>query len=136
MTVRSNRAAIRLADYYMGRDREYRAELTPELRANARDIVNRVNRLLKRAGMTRKVSSGWRPAALNATVPGAARGSKHISCLAIDLEDRDGALDAWCMANLPVLEELGLWLEHPKATRGWCHLQTRPPGSGNRVFEP
>ena len=138
MTAGSNpdRSAIRLADYYMGRDREYRAELTPELRANARDIVRRVNRLLRRAGITRKVTSGWRPAALNATVPGAARGSKHIHCLAIDLEDRDGALDAWCMANLPVLEALGLWLEHPAATSGWCHLQTRPPGSGNRVFEP
>lgn len=132
--TRSNR--LKLADYYMGRDAEYRSELTGELRANARDIVKRVNRLLQRAGMTRKVTSGWRPAALNATVPGAASGSKHISCLAIDLEDRDGALDAWCMANLPVLEELGLWLEHPRATRGWCHLQTRPPRSGNRVFEP
>lgn len=136
MTAKTRSQKLKLVDYYMGRDAEYRSELTGELRANARDIVRRVNRLLQRAGMMRKVTSGWRPAALNATVPGAASGSKHISCLAIDLEDRDGALDAWCMANLPVLEELGLWLEHPRATRGWCHLQTRPPRSGNRVFEP
>ncbi|MBY0264988.1 MAG: hypothetical protein K2W84_01160 [Burkholderiales bacterium] len=136
MITKPRSTVLKLADYYMGRDVEYRSELSRELRANARDTLRRVNRLLKRAGMMRKVSSGWRPAALNATVPGAASGSKHISCLAIDLEDRDGALDAWCMANLPVLEELGLWLEHPDATRGWCHLQTRPPRSGNRVFEP
>ena len=136
MIAKTRNNTLKLADYYMGRDADYRGELTRELRANARDIVRRVNRLLKRAGLMRKVSSGWRPSALNATVPGAASGSKHIHCLAIDLEDRDGALDAWCMSNLPVLEELGLWLEHPKATRGWCHLQTRPPRSGNRVFEP
>jgi hypothetical protein len=120
----------------MGRDRQHHAELTPELRANARETVRRVNRLLQRAGLARKVTSGWRPAAVNATVPGAAKGSKHITCIAIDLEDQDGALDAWCMANLEVLEELGLWLEHPDATPDWCHLQTLPPRSGNRVFEP
>jgi len=136
MKARKRIPALKLADYYMGRDREYHAELTPELRANARETVSRVNRLLKRAGFTRRVTSGWRPAAVNATVPGAAKGSKHINCIAIDLEDRDGALDAWCMAHLDVLEELGLWLEHPDATPDWCHLQTLPPRSGNRVFQP
>jgi hypothetical protein len=136
MKARKRIPALKLADYYMGRDREYHAELTPELRANARETVGRVNRLLKRAGFTRRVTSGWRPAAVNATVPGAAKGSKHISCIAIDLEDRDGTLDAWCMAHLDVLEELGLWLEHPDATPDWCHLQTLPPRSGNRVFQP
>ncbi len=136
MKSRQRLPALKLADYYMGRDREYRQELTPELRANARETIRRVNRLLKRAGLTRKVSSGWRPEAVNAAVPGAAKGSKHISCLAIDLEDRDGKLDAWCMAHLEVLAEIGLWLEHPDATPDWCHLQTLPPRSGNRVFEP
>lgn len=136
MKSRQRLPALKLADYYMGRDREYRQELTPELRANARETIRRVNRLLKRAGLTRKISSGWRPEAVNAAVPGAAKGSKHISCLAIDLEDRDGKLDAWCMAHLEVLAEIGLWLEHPDATPDWCHLQTLPPRSGNRVFEP
>lgn len=136
MTARKKPPALKVTDYYMGRDRDYRGELTRELRANARETVRRANRLMKRAGLFRKVTSGWRPAALNATVPGAAKGSKHISCLAIDLEDRDGRLDAWCMAHLDVLEEIGLWLEHPDATPDWCHLQTLPPRSGNRVFEP
>ena len=136
MTARKTPPALKLADYYMGRDKPHRAELTRELRANARDTVRRVNRLLKRAGLNAAVSSGWRPAAINATIPGAAMGSKHISCLAIDLEDGSGALDAWCMAHLDVLEEIGLWLEHPDATPGWCHLQTQPPRSGNRVFSP
>ncbi len=145
MPARKSAAALKLADYYMGRDQLHRSELTRELRANARDIVRRVNQLLKRAakqvplrdaGITATVSSGWRPQTINATVPGAAKNSKHIYCLAIDLDDRDGRLDAWCMVNLTALEELGLWLEHPEATPGWCHLQTRPPRSGNRVFYP
>lgn len=136
MAAHKTATSLRLSDYYMGRDQLHRAELTRELRSNARETLRRVNRLLRRSGIVTRVSSGWRPAAINAQVPGAAAGSKHITCLAIDLDDRDGALDAWCMANLAVLEELGLWLEHPAATPGWCHLQTCPPRSGNRVFEP
>lgn len=136
MVTDKRKAALKLGDYYMGRDKPYRGELTRELRGNARDTVQRVNRLLRHAGIAATVSSGWRPAAINTAVPGAAPGSKHISCMAIDLNDRDGTLDAWCMANLAVLEELGLWLEHPVATPGWCHLQTCPPRSGKRVFEP
>ncbi len=145
MPARRRPPPLKLADYYMGRDKLHRSELTRELRANARDIVRRVNRLLKRAakqvplggaGIAVTVSSGWRPATINAAVPGAAINSRHIHCLAIDLNDRDGQLDAWCMAHPEALEEFGLWLEHPDATPGWCHLQTRAPRSGNRVFEP
>jgi hypothetical protein len=131
-----NRPALKLADYYMGRDKTHRGELTRELRANARETLRRVNRLLRLAGLMRKVTSGWRPASVNAAVPGAAKNSKHLSCLAIDLEDRNGALDAWCLVHPDVLEDLGLWLEHPDATPGWCHLQTQPPRSGSRVFYP
>lgn len=136
MPTRRRPPPLKLADYYMGRDKLCRSELTRELRANARDIVRRVNRLLKRAGIAATVSSGWRPATINAAVPGAAINSKHIHCLAIDLNDRNGQLDAWCMAHPAALEELGLWLEHPDATPGWCHLQTQAPRSGNRIFKP
>ncbi len=136
MPVRKRPAALKLADYYMGRDRLHRDELTRELRANARETLRRVNNLLRRAGIMCKVTSGWRPAAINAAVPGAAKNSKHLHCVAVDLEDRSGTLDAWCMENLDALEELGLWLEHPAATPGWCHLQIQPPRSGSRVFNP
>ncbi len=136
MPARKRTPALKLADYYMGRDKQHRKELTREIRANARETLRRVNRLLRLAGMMRKVTSGWRPATINATVPGAAKSSKHLSCLAIDLEDRNGTLDAWCLANPDTLETLGLWLEHPDATPGWCHLQILPPRSGSRVFHP
>src|SRR5262249_14899661 len=127
---------ITLGDYFMGRDRQYAAELTEELRINAGITVARANLLLSRAGLSSRVNSGWRPAAVNAAGENAAQGSKHMSCLAIDLADDDGALDAWCMANPRALEEIGLWLEHPEATPTWCHVQTVPPRSGKRVFKP
>lgn len=120
---------ITLEDYFMGRDKLYSAELTDELRVNAGVIVARANLLLARSGLRRGVNSGWRPAAVNAAIPHAAKESKHILCLAIDIADDDDALDAWCMANPRALEEIGLWLEHPAATPRWCHVQTVPYGS-------
>jgi hypothetical protein len=45
-------------------------------------------------------------------------------------------LDDWCLEHPEVLQEIGLWQEHPAATKGWCHLQIVPPRSGKRVFFP
>ena len=120
---------ITLADYYMGRDTQYAAELTEELRVNAGIVVARANLLLSRPGFQRGVNSGWRPAAINAAIAHAAKESRHILCLAIDIDDPDDLLDAWCMANPRALEEIGLWLEHPAATPCWCHVQIVPYGS-------
>lgn len=122
---------ITLDQYLMGR----KEGLTSDLLSNAQDTINKVNRLLQLFGSTRKVTSGYRPAAINAAVGGAKK-SNHMLCKACDLEDKDGKLDAWCYDNQPKLAEIGLWLEHPSATPGWCHLQTVPPKSGVRVFRP
>ncbi len=127
---------ISLADYFMGRDALHADELTAELHTNARVMVARANALLRDAGMDGAVNSGWRPRAINAGVPNASPRSRHLTCQAVDLDDPEGALDAWCMANLAALQAIGLWLEHPAATPGWCHVQTVPPGSEKRVFMP
>lgn len=114
---------------------QYKSLLTAELKANAVESMRRVNLLLVRAGFTKRdATSGWRPPVVNAATPGAAPTSKHMQCLAIDIEDEDKALQQWCMAHQDVLEELGLWMEHPRDTPTWCHLQIVPPGSGKRVF--
>ena len=118
-------------EYLMGR----RDGLTFELLENAIDTVEKVNLLLEAFGGSRKITSGYRPAAVNAAVGGAKK-SNHMLCKACDLSDPDGSLDKWCMNNLDVLERIGLWLEHPVATPTWCHIQTVPPRSGNRVFKP
>ena len=122
---------ITVDQYLMNR----KSGLTFELLENAIDTVEKVNLLLSYFGNTRKVTSGYRPASVNASV-GGAKLSNHMTCKACDLEDLDGKLDTWCMENLDKLAEVGLWLEHPSATIGWCHLQTVAPRSGNRVFKP
>ena len=139
-------------DYFTGpgkvrRDLAYPDDMSAEIRNNAAELVSKVNLLLfsmAQDGVPLKVDpttgslshSGWRPPAVNAATKGAAKKSNHMVGLADDLFDPDGALDAWCLTNLHVLEEIGLWLEHPDATPGWCHVQIRPPRSGSRVFQP
>lgn len=137
---------ISMPDYWMGRDQTHASELSDGIRANAAETVRRVNQLLLLAESTgvalepgpngTLVSSGWRPAAINAATPGAALRSKHMSGHACDLYDPEGDLDDWCMSHLFQLGECGLYLEHPSATKGWCHLQSLAPRSGKRVFWP
>ena len=141
---------ITLQDYFQSYDSgpkrdlrdEFPLDMTPQIETNAERTVEIVNALLGRFGEWRKVSSGWRPPSYNAKTVGASRTSLHMTGEAVDLSDRDGELDDWCMgregeANLI---RLGLWHEHPSSTRGLnggeaqCHLQIRPPRSGNRHF--
>lgn len=111
-----------------------------ETRANAITLLSRVNALLAvidlPEAITPKVNSGWRPAWYNSTVQGAAPKSKHITGEAIDLADPEGALDNHLFDYRTLLSQHDLYLEHPLATKGWCHLQCSPPRSGNRVFFP
>ena len=127
---------LTLHDYWMGRDVEHIRDMTGDILGNADETVRKANQLLRTFGESRTVNSGWRPPSVNAATPNAALKSKHMTGQAIDLADPDGDLDEWCMENLATLEEIGLWLEHPAATKGWCHLQIVPPKSGKRVFYP
>ncbi len=140
---------ITLGDYWMGRDREYPTAMSPDLEHSAQITVDLTNQLLLKAGEAgvrvpvnprtgSRLTSGWRPPTLNAKTPGAAINSKHMTGQASDVYDPDGDLDDWLMsdAGQQVLVQLGLWMEHPSATKGWAHLQTVPPRSGRRVFYP
>lgn len=79
------------------------------------------------------VSSGYRPGRFNKAAGGASR-SSHMTCEAVDFKDADGSLAKWCLANLTVLKDAGLYLENPTKTVGWLHVQIRP--TKNRVFNP
>lgn len=118
------------------RDSAEPGELTNEIRGNASRTVAAAINLLARFGEQRGLRSGWRPKRYNANTPGSAMKSKHMTGEAIDLDDPDGDLDEWCYANQGTLESLGLWMEHPASTKGWCHVQIVPPKSGKRVFYP
>lgn len=133
-----------LSDYWMGRDSKYRGELSGVIRANADDLLRKVNTLFDLAGIKLEdspstgspITSGWRPAAVNASTPNAALRSKHMTGQAVDLFDPDGELKDWCENNLSRLERAGLWMEHASACKGWIHLQSIPPRSGRRIFYP
>lgn len=111
------------------------------VKENAVELLDRVNSLLAdcvliEAAMSPVVNSGWRPASYNATIANAAPKSRHITGEAIDIADPDGELDDYLFKNQRVLEEHGLYMENPLATKGWTHLQSAAPRSGNRVFIP
>jgi hypothetical protein len=141
---------ITLADYFMGRRELYPLALGPDIEREATRTVELANQLLDQAAACgvvlaqrspaskTLVASGWRPPAYNATVAGAAPNSKHMTGCAIDIYDPDGELDDWLMGDegQAALGALGLWMEHPSATKGWSHLQTLPPKSRKRVFYP
>ena len=131
---------ISLQDYLTASDKypERALNVAPELIANAERLLSVVNEFLAELGVSNcKVSSGYRPAAVNAKVPGAARKSLHMTCLAIDIQDLNGELDKLVQAHPELLIKYSLWLEHPDNTVGWCHLDLgtrsdRPV----RVFRP
>lgn len=140
---------VTLSDYWMGRDRLFATSMSPDLEHRAVRMVALTNELLRRAraaGVSipvnprteNHVSSGWRPPSINANTPNAAPNSKHMTGDAIDLYDPDGDLDDWLMsdAGQAAMVEVGLWHEHPSATKGWAHLQSLPPRSGRRTFYP
>lgn len=136
---------ITLADYWMGRDAAYSAELTDEIRENAIELLGRVNLLISFAHKDgvwpgidavtgTPTASGWRPRAINARVAG---GPLHPAAEAIDVRDTpDRGFARWCLRNIELLAEIGLWMEDPQWTPTWVHLQKRPPRSGRRVFIP
>lgn len=146
MNLNPQPAVITLADYLGEHVKTHSEEITSQLTANATRTVNLVNQLfqalemgdvkVERNARGSFLNSGWRPATYNAGVAGAATRSLHITGEAADIFDPDGAIDDYLMGRLMVLGGLGLYMEHPASTKGWCHVQTRPPRSGNRVFYP
>jgi hypothetical protein len=139
---------ITIEDYMMGRDSMYPGELNDDIEANAEETVRKVNSLLavmEAEGVLLEanpktqslVSSGWRPPQINGQVKNAAPKSKHMTAQAVDLYDPEGALDDFCTGSAQAaLASIGLWMEHPAFTKGWCHLQIVAPRSGQRVFYP
>lgn len=145
----TNPTIISMIDYWMGFDEQYPLLWSTDIRANGMRTVLLANELLDAAAKADVhpststsgfgvINSGWRPPAVNAATKGAARGSKHLTGQAIDIDDDGGALDNWLLTEdgQAALARLGLWMEHPAATKGWCHVQTIPPASGNRCFYP
>lgn len=117
----------------MGRDNGF--PLNNILEANLRALLIALNKFRNIYGKPMVVSSGYRPGKYNANA-GGLKNSNHKILLACDFKDADSSIDSYCIANLEVLSECGLYLEHPKWTNRWCHLQIARPSSGKRIFIP
>ena len=142
---------LTLAQYFNGYNLTHFSELTTDLIKNATDTVAKFNLLeaeALKAGIKLLVhpithnpfTSGWRPKLVNAATPNAAPFSNHMTCQAGDRYDPHGELDEWALENPKILASIGLWQEHPSATKGWAHFQTVPQNSfkrtGLRYFYP
>ena len=128
---------ITLEAYWKGRDVTFASELTDIIRANAIELLDRVNALLysmQVANVT--VSSGWRPKEINDMYGGAPK-SYHITGEAIDIADHDKRLARELVDRAWLLKDFDLWMEEPKATPSWVHLDTGKRAERDvRIFKP
>ena len=104
------------------------------IQRNLEDLVRKVNAL----GYTPPMfaSSCLRSLEDQKRINPKAMGSSHLYGCAVDIKDPQGKLAAWVKANKTKLEQCGLWCENPQYTKGWVHLTTYMPKSGNRFFNP
>lgn len=123
---------ISAKEYLMGRDAEY--PLTPVLNQNMVKLLAAVNYLQAHWWtFPMLVSSGYRPGLYNDKAGGSKK-SAHLTCEAIDIADPRQELSTFLLHNQNILAQCSLYMEHPSATKTWCHLQTRP--TKERVFKP
>ena len=127
---------ITKAELLMGRDKAYPKDYTQEISDNLDKLLIPMNVVRKAYGKPMSPSSGWRPPSINNSTPGAAKASTHMRGLAVDIKDPDGKLREWVLANLDLMQKLGLYFEDFRWTKGWVHFQCVPPGSGKRIFIP
>lgn len=118
------------------------ADFTPEIDANVRDLVKRINALGYKPPMyfssCLRSKERHKQIYLKKGVPEdkIPWGSRHLTGQAADVADPDGKLAKWLLENENKLSVAGLWVEDPKYTHGWTHFQAVPPKSGKRFFIP
>lgn len=125
-----------------------RGEDTPEMRANAARLLDRVNPALEAARsdgvvlvpnpntgslVSGKGNGGFRDRRCSV---GPAT-SKHRSGHAVDVYDPLRLFARWCLRREALLRELGIaGMERPEWTPTWTHLQDLPVRSGTWCFVP
>jgi uncharacterized protein YcbK (DUF882 family) len=130
--------SILKSEILMNRDKLYPDDFTQEISDNIDKLLIPLNKFRELYGKSMVVSSGWRPASVNKTIGGAPK-SNHVLGLACDFKDPEGLLDAFAMQldASGELKKLGLWLENPKNTPGWIHLDIKDRGDRkSNIFNP
>lgn len=103
---------------------------------NLDELLRRLTIVQNTYGIQLVVTSGLRSQADQARINPSAPQSKHLTGCAADIEDKDGKLRAFVLANLEAMAITGLWFEDFRWTPGWVHFQIIGPSSGHRIFVP
>lgn len=113
-----------------------------DIKKNARAILSKASFLLSMYGKDLVITSGFRPRDYNLKI-GGSKNSAHCFAMAIDLWDPDKTFGKWCVNNIEVLKDKGVYMESLVAThkgddpkKYWVHLQIRRPSSGSQIFMP
>ena len=101
---------------------------------NLEDLIRKVNALNYPDPM--RASSCLRSIKDQKRINPKAMGSSHLYGAAVDISDPVGNLAKWLTINSQLLTYNGLWMEDPKYTKGWVHLQIYTPKSMKRFFIP
>lgn len=127
---------ITKSELLKGRDKAYPKAYTKEISDNLDRLLVVMNQVRAAYGKPMTVSSGWRPPEVNEDTSNAAKASNHLKGLACDIADPKGDVMRWVLANLDLMQQLGLYLEDFRWTPTWVHFQIVPPGSGKRIYIP
>ena len=105
---------------------------------NLQDLLVKINVIRKAYGKPMTVSSGFRSISDHLRIY-SEKGitdkskipmkSKHLEGKACDIADPNQELQKWCLENIALLEEAGLWLESFDYCKNWVHFQSVPYGS-------
>lgn len=123
-------------------ERQHDVAITDQMEADALVLIDRVTALMTELGISKiDISSGYRPAAVNAATPHAAKRSGHMSCQAVDIIDNSTQSLWHLVASKPeLLRKYNLFLEDGESTKGhtnWVHLDmVQRTDRPSRVFKP
>lgn len=109
---------------------------TIEQQANLDKLLQALNTIRNTYAVPMIVTSGLRSEEDQARINPSAPKSKHLLGQAADISDKDGKFWTWCMNNMSLMEQLGVYFEDKKSTPTWVHIQIVPPKSGKRIFLP
>ena len=113
---------------------------TPDIDANLAILLDKMNQVRTAYNIPMTVDSGLRSQAQQDALIAAGKSnaskSKHLTGQAVDIADSTRVLKDWVIANMELMETIGLWFEDFDHTPTWVHFQTVAPLSGKRVFIP
>lgn len=126
---------ISMLECLKGRDKLFPNDYNKTIEANLYKTIQAIDEFLKDYTGSIVVTSGWRDKLSN-RYAGGSPSSNHLLGNAIDIQDKDGELRKYVLANLDKAQELGLFFEHMAWTPIWIHFQIVPPKSGKRIYIP